>query len=86
MFDFVFLIFYKVYCFGMGLFLCVGFLFCSGVVIEVVVGSEVEIIIFIMFSFIKVDEGVFFKCVIILVVDIDWFLEIYRDILGFEVF
>ncbi len=77
---------YKVYCFGMGLFLCAGLLSCSGAATEAAAGSEAETTTSTMSSSTKADEGVLFKRATILVADIDRSLEIYRDILGFEVF
>ena len=84
--DFVFRTSNKVYCYGTVLFLCVGLLSCGGGATAAAVGSETETTTSTMTSSAKVDEGVLFKRATILVADIDRSLEIYRDILGFEVF
>lgn len=66
--------------------LSLGLFACTTGAPEAETGGETDTTSSSMQSSTKADEGVLFKRATILVADIDRSLEIYRDILGFEVF
>lgn len=76
----------KAYGYGLGLIFCLGLFSCSGETPDPSTSGEPEATSTTMQNKTNADEGVLFKRATILVADIDRSLQIYRDILGFEVF